>query len=304
MTQRIERDFSEFAPNQPISPEAKLYFEEMLADERIDRKIERDGVNLSTFKFEAETDYIIHEQLLPPNHITDTNKRTTAYRAIGEMSNDKFHLELFAADGGEPKKITIDSNGIGGFYLFDKSSPYIETLSQEEMQNLSFKAANLLPNIVKQAVQYFKLANPADFMENMNGFWEELTQNRQGSFNKTGYVSKELSRTDDMAIAVRLFQEETEAPQESILKIILEHSSQMINLDAEQVYRLELTYKSTESREQLVDASKRIESDLAKRLVSTIATSVEPGKPVKKLDTSDPQVMNQFRASLELLLND
>lgn len=301
---RIDRDFSEFVPNQPISPEVMLYFEEMLADERIDEKIERDGANYSTFSFDAETDYIIHEQLLPPNHFTKNDKRTTAFRVNGETSNDKFHLELSATDGNEPKRIIIDSNGIGGYYLFDKNSPYIETLSPEEMQDLSFKAANLLPKMVKQAVQYFRLVKEADFMQNINGFWEELTQNRQGTFNKLGYVSKELSKTDDMMVAVRLIQEEIEAPKESILKIILEHSSQMPNLDAEQIYRLELTYKSTEIREQLIDASKRVESDIAKRLVSAVATSIEPGKTVKKLDTSDPLIMNQFRTSLELLLND
>lgn len=300
---RFDRDFSEFSPSQPVSPNVLLYFEEMIADERIDEKIEQDGASYSNFSFNAETDYVIHEQLLPPNHFTKKDKRTTAYRASGEMSPNKFHLELSAADGNEPKKVVIDSNGIGGFYLYDKNSPYIETLSPDDMQDLSFKAANLLPKMVKQAAQYFRLVKEVDFMQNMTGFWEELTQNRQGKFDKIGYVSKELSKTDDMVVVVRLTQEEIEMPNESILKIILEHSSQMISLDAEQIYRLELTYKSTEVREQLIDASKRIESDLARRLVSAVATSVDPDKSVKKLDTADPMVMNQFKASMELLFD-
>lgn len=298
-------DFSSYKPEQFIDNDTLKYFADAIGDERIDAAIETSGITRSKFHFESESKYVIHEQLLPPNHLnsTEQNKKSTAFHAEGQVTDEKLHLELRATDGDQPRKLVIDSNGLGEFYLYDKLSPYIQTLTIDEFSNLSLKAANIDPLMARMTIKLFKQEQEFNYTKNLYNFWIEFAQQQEGSYKKIGFISKDIHSSKDTTVSLRLMQEEIEQPHKSKLKLTIEHATRMLDLDAEKVYRLVLTYISDGDRAQSTRADRRVVSGCDKELAEAMLSSIDTSGRVTELDINDPMLMRQFKTTLELLLS-
>lgn len=285
--------------------ETLLYFATLNDDERLDDFLER-GDQIANFNFIGRSDYAIHQQLLPKNHHNEDGSPVTAFQVSGYYTNgtsSSFHATLTSTEGHMPHSFVIEAKDESSIYIYEKDSEYIDFLDLNKFGDLSLRAGNIQPNKARQALRQKNDETAFDSLQDIYTYWGELAQEREGQFTDTQYMSQPIYSDEDKTVEIRLLRSEHELPYQTIRDIVVEHATQLHDLDAEIVYRLELRYESLLQDQHGFDAQKRVVSGIERELVNARLTSRDTSGTVTPLDISDSTIMKQFQGALEVALS-
>lgn len=279
-----------------------LYFTALDSDERLEALLET-GTSSVDIDCHGTTRYPIHPTLLPENSITDSGIET-AYTALGYIDRTNnaqtFRLHLKANAGETPRDCIIEQLGDGLIVVYSNENPdFIETISQEEFFNLSMRAADMKPLEAEEAF------NNNSHEENVSAafkLWEIASLHQNGYYSTHKTVSHLITGDPLNPVEIRFDQSETEYPDKSCSDLIIEHVTQLRELDAQIIYRLELSYEDRDERSQGFSAHKRVVSGCDRTLSRVKLSTEDADGIVTKLDINDKAVMKQFRVATELAL--
>lgn len=279
------------------------YFADILGDDRIDQLIYERGERITEFSFIGHSSFDIHPDLLPKNSTNEDGQSITAFYADGryvESNKSAFHLDLTSTSGATTRQITIEAGT--DICLYEKDSMYFTPLTLEEFGKLSLCAGDIDDSQIQRRLNANDDESIFSHPEAIYEMWGELARQRQGKFNTTGTVRHVINKSDDKTVEIRFAQCDKELPHKTICEIDIEHATQMLNLDAEIVYRLELTFESTMNDKQGLKAEKRIVSGCERELVHARLTSHDASGIVTPLDINDDILMRDFQRAIELAL--
>jgi hypothetical protein len=285
--------------------ETLLYFATLNDDERLEDFLER-GDRIADFNFIGRSDYAIHHQLLPKNHHNEDGSPITAFQVSGYYTNgtsSSFHATLTSTEGHTPHSFVIEAKDESSIYIYEKDSEYIDFLDLSKFRDLSLRAGNIQPSKARQALRQKNDEMAFSSLQDIYTYWGELTQEREGQFTDTRYTSQPISSDENKTVEIRLLRSEHELPYQTIRDIVVEHATQLHDLDAEIVYRLELRYESLLQDKHGFDAQKRVVSGIERELVNARLTSRDTSGTVTPLDISDSTIMKQFQGALEVALS-
>lgn len=284
--------------------ETLLYFATLNDDERLDDFLER-GEQITEFSFIGRSDYAVHHQLLPKNHVNDDNRSVTAFHANGYFTkgdSSNFRVTLTSTEGHTPHSFVIEAKDEANICIYEKDSDYIDFLDLKDFGDLSLRTGNTRPSKARQSLGLKSNEPVFGSVQDTYTYWGELAQERQGKFVDTQYMSQPISNDNGKTVEIRLLRSEHELPYHTARDIIVEHATQMHDFDAEIVYRLELHYESSLHDKQGFDAQKRVVSGCERQLVNARLTSRDKSGRITPLDINDATLMKQFQGALEIAL--
>lgn len=283
--------------------ETLLYFATVVDDDRIDQLFDS-GERVAEFDFIGHTKYDIHPTLLSKNFVDDDGLTFTAFHAQGrytQTDETQFQLRLMGTSGNAKKSIVIDA-AADSLFLHEAHSDIFEQLDKKSFGDLALRAANLHPAQVRKNLGLGRSSPIFNTHEDIYNFWCELSQERQGSTHVRGAFCQEIDSSDGKTTEIRVAQKDYELPDQSIREITIEHATQLHDLDAEVIYRLELTYASIDNDKKSFAVEKRVISGCERELVNARLTSRNSSGVITPLDINDTTLMKQFQGALEIAL--
>ena len=289
--------FEELANNKNL-----LYFVGLDSDERLNFALEQ-GTHSTEFACSATSRYTIHPTLLPPNHLSESGI-DTSYIATGyfDQKDDSvtFRVHLKADAGESMSDCIVEQLDNGLITIYSTQNPdYIETISPEEFFKLSLCAADLKPEDVD--IDYYLEDHPSSVTDTIK-LWEEIAVTNHGIFSTYKTTSYSIANDPLKPVEIRFGQSETELPDRDRKDLIIEHVTQLKELDAQIIYRLELSYESVNESDQSFNAHKRVVSGYDRVLSRAQLSTENANGIITKLNINDASVMKQFQVAIEMAL--
>ena len=286
------------------------YFRDLIdSDERINFLM-KDGTRMVEFGLDMQTPLTIHP-LLPKNHVNPQGEHVTAYTATGSVTHQdgesRFQVALRSSEGPGLQTLTMYGDGTSSdMHMFNgsMSEPYFAPLAFETFSDISLRAAGIESGQSERENALRGLDIDLYDTSSVYTLWCELAQEQHGTFSATSIATRQLEDEDGHHVEARLAISDQELPDASQRNLTLEHATLLPELDAEIVYRLELSYQSIVDQPQTASADKRVVSDCERTLVSSRLTSRDKSGTVTALDVNDAAIMKQFQATLEVMLSD
>ncbi len=308
-------DYSGFNPEAPISPELLEPYTDALADESIEHFFasSEEAIFSQAVSLHVSTEYAVDNRLYNfgtsrPDDLT-LGEFDIEASFISGVLGDLSIRTIRDDDSPEIFHIKGDKERVGVFMGFAEDSDDIHFLSDDDLTELSLRAANFDPleisgtiHIKEQTESDQAKPSGLSFTDYLARYWEGLARRIGGTIIATHYVEVPIPTTQQNPTSARLLLEDTEKLGETRQRLVIEHVTTYQELDAEQIFRLELEYVLKEQESvQYTNAHKLVVSDLRPELAyARIKKIQQNGRSEAVTPTND--IMQQFSVLLRYVV--
>jgi hypothetical protein len=306
-TDRLERD-----PLSLTLEDAQAeYFADMAFDDRLLALLDTNGVTSTTIDITHTTtgctDKLTSQYFSDNTSIENYEEATVidayAYHLSGVLKYEDNKLAIDAridSEVGDYPSVQIqnDTTQADCFYMCTIGDEFdVTVLDTKELFTVLCQLAGATKSEVNSfldATADARETTPFALEENIEGLWSRLGETH-GKTKKVQEIIHEISnpQNPDAPEKIKLHYEELENPDASIVELYLEHSIEMIELDAQESYCLSLKFEQVNKNSVTKGAEKVIISGSSPRLIAFDAYKKANGR-VTPLDVDDTNVRGMF----------
>lgn len=282
------------------------FFEGVSFDERLDQAIELYGEAETHFSFQASTRRRLHPSL-PPTAVDEFDRPQTSYTASGKLLQNQgdpsFALTITGYHEG-PQHFIVEQQPTAGLYFYQPNGT-VSPMPLAEFADFTLRAANLKPRSSRQVLSLFNHPQDLTDEQTLYNTWLQLAEQSEGRVESTGVVERNLQRSDTESLTARVYQHRKELPHSSTLVLTIERSIAYLQLDAEDIYRLELTYEShaVDGHISWSNAERQVIAGCDPQLIRARIQRRDPNGKTTELNTNDRQIIQDFRSVYDLAIN-
>lgn len=306
-TDRLERDPLSLS----VEDAQAEYFADMAFDHRLIALFENKAHATTTIDITHTSDGCtdgLSLQYFAPN-TTIENAHTLAvddayaYRLSGVLSLDQDKLTIDArvdSELGDYPSVSIQSEAsrLDCFYLSKIGDEFnLSIIDTKELFTVLCRLAGARDdkiNTYMDEIESTAKDNPLAFQVNIVELWNQIGETHGKTKTVREVIHKIVEPTDPaLPEKIKLRYEEFENPDATIIKLFLEHCTEMTELDAQESYCLSLKFEQINNKSAHSKAKKVIVSGISPKLIGLNVHKKSQGS-VTPLDINDPVVKGLF----------
>ena len=280
------------------------YFNHAPFDERIDALLDNCDPSITITEFEAYTPEVVLDREFGFNELI-AGEPTTHYTLRSEKTKGKPSQFSISSASGTFDELQFTPTSTGTFSVYNKKTDQLFELSAANTARLVIRSLDKKLGFDDLAQLFGE--NSPEFHSIIERAWALGAAENGGTITEDYFITGKMH--DDIRhreAEVRLGFKRIESSGASEIHLTLEKAFIYEELDTEEAYRLTVKYSNVDTDTQTAlntqEAQRAVRGDGGLKIKGVRLIHTDLGGKKTKLDTSDPEIMQDFIEAFEVLL--